>query len=399
MKAICVGIVCDLREENWPSMDLVADMLLEHLQRDHSSLIEATRICPPMRRRFSDQSPEARDRRSEIGTQGSDFSAKLFNVDRVLNRYLDYPKFIRRLRSQFDLFHLVDHSYAQLVHELPPERTIVTCHDLDTFKCLLNPAEEPRSIFFKKMMRRTLNGFRQAARVACDSIATRDELLAHELFSPDRVVVIPNGVHPSCSPDADRAADESLVELLGPEDPDAPEILHVGSTIRRKRIDLLLRIFAAVLEEFPRARLIRVGGALTGAQAKLAYELGIASAITTLTDVERNQLASAYRRAAVVLQPSDREGFGLPVVEGLACGSAVVASDIPVLREVGGDAALYCAIGDIPSWKKTVSQLVSENRERSMNWRERRDASIGHASKFSWAAYTERVVALYQELG
>jgi glycosyltransferase involved in cell wall biosynthesis len=389
-----IAIVCDLLEENWPSMDLVADMLFDHLQRDYSDVLEATRICPAMRRRLTSQKSEEIRQRSAVRSQ----SAKLFNADRVLNRFWDYPRFVRLLKSEFDLFHVVDHSYGQLLHELPPERTIITCHDLDTFQCLLNPTEEPRSIFFRKMMSRTLSGFRQAARVTCDSVATLDGLLAHGLVAPERAVVIPNGVHPSCSPEADLIADAEAIRLLGQADPAAVDLLHVGSTIPRKRIDVLLRIFAAVRKEFPGARLIRVGGLFTSEQMKLANELGIAGAIVVLPPVDRNLLAAVYRRAAVVLLPSEREGFGLPVVEAMACGTAVMASDLPVLREVGGDAALYCPVGNISSWTENATQLLLQREEQSQAWSDRRDAGIAQASKFSWAEYAKKMVALYQEL-
>jgi len=377
-----VGVVCDLLEENWRSMDLVSNMLLEHLQ-DHSDLLVATRICPSMNRRF---------------TRRGESTGARFNADRVLNRFWDYPRYVRRIRNEFDLFHVVDHSYGQLLHELPPERTVVTCHDLDTFQCLLNPAEEPRSISFRKMMSRTLSGFRQAARVACVSNATRDELLAHDLIAPGRAIVIPNGVHPSCSPEADEIADEEATRLLSQPSDDAPDILHVGSTIPRKRIDLLLQIFAAVRKKFPGARLIRVGGPFTFEQMKLVDELGIAGAIVVLPHLERNVLASVYRRAAVVLQPSEREGFGLPVVEAMACGTAVVASDLPVLREVGGDAALYCPVGDISLWIEMVTRLVLYRLGKSQAWTDRIDAGIEQAGKFSWAEYARKMVALYQEV-
>ena len=63
-----------------------------------------------------------------------------FNADRLLNRMWDFPRFARKQVSRFDVFHVCDHSYAQLVHALPAERTGVYCHDLDTFRCLLGPA-------------------------------------------------------------------------------------------------------------------------------------------------------------------------------------------------------------------------------------------------------------------
>src|SRR5262249_58441189 len=97
------------------------------------------------------------------------------NADRLLNRFWDYPRLLGRLarRGGFDLFHLVDHSYAQLVLALPPGRVVVTCHDLDAFRCLLEPGREPRPAWFRAMARRTLGGLRRAAFIACDSEATR----------------------------------------------------------------------------------------------------------------------------------------------------------------------------------------------------------------------------------
>jgi glycosyltransferase involved in cell wall biosynthesis len=380
-----LAVVCDYREENWPSMELVAEMLLEGLQRNYGETIQATRLRLPLRRRFSRDGATA---------------GVLFNSDRLLNRFRDYPRWLRRKRTEFDLFHLVDHSYAQLVHQLPAERTIVTCHDVDTFRSILKGTGERRTLFFRGMVRRIASGLQKAARVACVSAATRDQLLAHELVAPERVVVVPNGVHPSCSPAGDASADREAARMLGEAsaDPDASLILHVGSTIWRKRIDVLLKVFAALREEFPRARLVRVGGEFTTSQSTLVERLGLGGAIVVLPRLERDVLAAVYRRAAIVLQPSEREGFGLPVVEALACGTPVVASNLASLREVGGDAVAYCPVADLSSWTETVLRLLWERREQPRQWDERRAAGLRRAAGFSWAAYAERMAALYQEV-
>jgi glycosyltransferase involved in cell wall biosynthesis len=378
-----VAIVCDYREENWPSMDLVADMLLYNLQQEHAGIVEPTRLAPLMRRRFT--------------RSGTD-NGERFKADRLLNRFWDYPRILRRRRTEFDLFHIIDHSYAQLIHELPPERTVITCHDLDTFRCLLNGTTERRSLLFRKMTKRIMSGIGKAARVICDSAATRDELLAYDLVAPERAVVIQNGVHPSCSPEANPLADREAARLLGSANAQDVEILHVGSTIPRKRIDVLLKVFAALKAEFPGARLIRVGDSLTFEQMRLAKQLEIDGAIVALPRLDRDVLAAVYRRAAILLQPSEREGFGLPVVEALACGTPVVASDLPVLREVGGDAAVYCAVDDLFSWTESVTQLLVERAGHTQKWSERRAAAIAQAAKFSWADYARRIVSVYQQL-
>lgn len=377
-----LGILCDIVEENWPSMDLVGEMLFEHVQRDHANSFAATRLSPPLRRRFTRLRP----------------NGHFFNADRLVNRFWDYQKWLRPQTGGFDLFHLVDHSYSQLLLDLPPHRTIVSCHDLDTFRCLLEPHREPRSRMFKKMMRHVLDGFRKAALVACDSAATRDELLAHGLIAPERLRVVPLGVHPTCRPEPDPAAEKEARRLLNDWPADVINLLHVGSTIQRKRIDVLLKVFAGVHKEFPKARLVRVGGPFTAAQMKSVKQYKLEDAIVVLPHLTREVLAAIYRRASLVLQTSDAEGFGLPVVEAMACGTPVVASDLPVLREVGGDAAVYCPVGDLSSWTETIAHLLIKRNTQSQQWSQRRDSGIAQAAKFSWAAYTRSMVGLYEEI-
>jgi len=378
-----LAVLCDLLEENWPSMDVVGEMLLTSLESDHGDFIAATRICPPMRRCFT-----------RIPTAGGNS----FKADRFLNRYWSYPRCLRGMNGEFDLFHVVDHSYGHLVHHLPPRRTVVTCHDLDAFRCLVYPTDNHSSRLYRAMARHVLSGFRKAARVTCDSVATREELLAHGLLAAERVVVIPNGVHPACSPDPDPVADMAAASLLGPASADAVDILHVGSAIPRKRIDVLLRVFAALRAAFPKVRLIRVGGPFTAAQAALIDRLNVSESIVVLPFLTRSVLASVYRRAAVVLQPSESEGFGLPVIEAMACGTPVVASDIPVLREVGGEAVAYCRVADVAAWSESVIKLLWERRQQPHQWSARRSVGLAQAAKFSWAEYTNRMVALYREL-
>lgn len=376
-----VAIIADYLEEGWPSMDLVADMLFDRLQREHSESFVPTLIRPVLRRRAG-------------YLPGSRSMAWLPGFDRVANRLWDYPRHLAGLANRFDLFHIVDHSYAQLVHKLPAERTIVTCHDLDTFRSVLDPEAEPRSAWFKAMTRHILDGLRKAGHIACDSHATRDALVARVGIAGERTTVVPNGPHPSCSPEAEPAADVEAARLLGPRGA-FTEVLHVGSTIPRKRIDVLLDVFAALRRSHKGLRLTRVGGPFTAAQQARARELGISDAIVVLPMLDRATLAAVYRRSAVLLMPSEREGFGLPVLEALACGTPVVASDIEALREVGGFAASYCGVGAIADWERVVSRLLEERQRNPSQWTLRRETGIRRAAAFSWSKYAANVASIY----
>lgn len=374
-----VGIVADLREEGWASMDLVADMLMSHLPAQPQ--IEPVRVEAPFHHRFG------RWRHADAAPA---------IVDRIINRFVDYPRWLRAQGLGLDVYHLVDHSYAHLVDSLPPDRTVVTCHDVDAFRSLLD-GHNGESHLPRWLSRRVLAGFRRARVVTCVSDATRSELAAGGLVDPDRLIVVPNGVHPSCSPAPDADADRSAEMLTGTSA--GPLLLHVGTTAPRKRVDVLLDATARLSASYPGLRLIRVGGPLTDALQRQAATLGIADRIVELSHVSRAVLAAVYRRADLVLMPSEREGFGLPLTEALACGTPVVASDIPALREVAGDAVRYVPPGDPLALAQAVGELIDQQRNDPTRWAARREAGIVRARRFSWAAGAARMAEIYRMIG
>jgi glycosyltransferase involved in cell wall biosynthesis len=378
MSMLTVGLVCDLLEEQWPSMDLVAHHLGERLKEGNHG-VKATMLRPSLRRRVTRWPLGARLSRASV-------------IDRLLNRHLDYPRWLSRHSRDYDVYHIVDHSYAQLVQALPAARTVVTCHDLDAFRCLMSPSQERRSVPFRALARRTLQGLAAAARVVCDSDAVRRELSTLPGMHADRLRVVPLGVDPVFSAGADPVGDAHATELLGPVDPAVPELLHVGSTVARKRLDVVLRAFAIVRGTHPGARLVRVGGRLTRTQQTMAIDLGVAGAIRELTDLDTRTLAAVYRRARAVIVPSDREGFGLPVLEALACGTPVVASDLAPMRETGGGAALFCAPGDADAFAAEIIRVFTNPDP------DRRTRGLRHAAALTWPAYVARMVDIYREV-
>jgi glycosyltransferase involved in cell wall biosynthesis len=119
----------------------------------------------------------------------------------------------------------------------------------------------------------------------------------------------------------------------------------------------------------------------------------LVSAIRQLRGVNRRELAALYRQAALVLLPSEAEGFGLPVIEALACGAAVVASDLPVLHEVGGQGAVYCPVANMNGWVETVNRLLA-HPEAAPD----RATRIAQAQRFSWEKHAGTILNAYQGL-
>jgi glycosyltransferase involved in cell wall biosynthesis len=372
-----LAVLFDYPEEGWPSMDLVADMLLHHLSADHDAAVCATRICPAFRRRAT-LLPAIRRRKGA------------HNLDRFLNRYWYYPRYLRRYAKGFDFFHVSDHSYSHLVHELPGQRTGVFCHDLDAFRCLLEPRMEPRPRWYRRMSKRILDGLQKAAIVFYSTQPIRQQMEKHGLIDPNKLIHAPYGIAPEFTND-NKDEESNIAAVAGLEG--RPYLLHVGSCIPRKRIDVLLEVFAQVRRRHPDMLLVQVSGTWTQAQREQINRLGIADVVRQIHGLDRKTMAALYRQALLVLQPSEAEGFGLPVIEALACGAVVIASDIPVLREVGGEAAVYCPVADVGAWTDTACRLI-ENSSSAPE----RALRLSQAGRYSWTAHARIILTAYQKM-
>jgi glycosyltransferase involved in cell wall biosynthesis len=368
MTASRIAVICDYREEGWRSMDLVAEMLVGELRSRHAEALEATEIRPTLPRRLAFV--------PGLGRVGS-------TADRLLGRLYHYPRALRERASAFDLFHVCDHSYAHLALELPGARTGVYCHDLDAFRCILESENGAGPSWYRPIARRLVRGLRHAAVVFYNSNAVRSELEQFAVVEPTRLVHAPLGVAPEFTSQPEGAALRRGGRYL----------LHVGSCIPRKRIDVLLDVFAELVRRDPSLELIHAGGDWTESQRARMHGLGVRNAVRTMSDLSRSELADLYRGAALVLVPSEAEGFGLPVVEALACGAPVLASDLPVLREVGGDAVVYCPVGDVRAWADAAAAMLA-----------RPDAvpparvRAERASRYTWEAHAAAIAAAYEEL-
>jgi glycosyltransferase involved in cell wall biosynthesis len=239
------------------------------------------------------------------------------------------------------------------------------------------------------MTQRILDGLQKAAVVFYTTQHIRSQIEAYGLVDSTRLVQAPLGI----APEFTYQSDDSIPPGIAAAIPSSPYLLHVGSCIPRKRIDVLLNIIAGVRahkQDFP---LVKVGGEFTREQRDQIRHLGLDGAIVHITNVSRNDLAALYRRSTATLVTSDREGFGLPVIEALACGSIVIANDLPPLREAGGPAAIYIPITDVDEWiRRTLAVIDAPDTASSIDMR------LAQARQFSWELHAKVILDAYQRL-
>jgi glycosyltransferase involved in cell wall biosynthesis len=373
-----LAVVHDMVEEGWPSMDQMGRLLVSRVP----ALAPGLRVTPVTHRlrRVTSVGPLASVR-------------PVFFADRVLNRMIVYPRRVRReVAGRFDLYHVVDHSYSQLILELPGERTVVTCHDVDTFRSIVKDGEDPRPIWFRTMTRRILRGFRRAAMIVCVSEAARDDLTRFGLADPSRIHVVPNGIDPALLEPPSDAAREQAKALLPPQR-GVFDLLHVGNDIPRKRLDRVIDIVATLRKRGHWIRLVRVGSPLRPETRLRAQELAM-NDVAELPYLDRDVLRAVYERCDLVLLPSDREGYGLPVVEAFAAGKPVVVSDIPALRESSGGLATCVKPDALSEWVEAIERVLREGDPSGALAAVRR----ARAAARTWDDHVRGLLPLYAEL-
>lgn len=246
---------------------------------------------------------------------------------------------------------------------------VMTIHDLIHLKI---PGEGGRfkRLYYEKFLKPAL--FR-AFRVLTVSEFSRNELLKWSGLSPNRVILTGNGVDPEFSPEGARF------------DPGYPYFLYVGNHKPHKNLDMLLTAFSQARLPKP-FRLVMTGTPDPALLGKLE-RLNLGNKVVFQGLIAEKELAFVYRGAKALLFPSLYEGFGLPVLEAMACGVAVLASRIPAVEEVAGDAALLVHPEEIEAWKRGMEK-ISEDRgfQETLGVRGRERAGL-----FSWEKTAEKV--------
>jgi glycosyltransferase involved in cell wall biosynthesis len=255
-----------------------------------------------------------------------------------------------------------------------PCPVVATFHDATPLRFLSPPEWWPR-----RRACRAILSIARATLVHAVSQHARDEAVAHAGVAAERVRVAHWGVGPPFRPAPAPVAPEHL--------------LYVGGADPHKNLDLLLAMLqlpaAAVLPP------VLVAGPAASDElfsAKIAAT-GLAERVRFAVAPDDDALADLYQRALALLVPSRNEGFGLPMLEAMACGCPVLAAAAGALPEVGGEAAALLSPNHPQPWLDAAMRLHAEP-----TWREKLAAAgLAHARAFTWRRTAEALLAVYGE--
>jgi glycosyltransferase involved in cell wall biosynthesis len=279
--------------------------------------------------------------------------------------------------------HRVDvlHSPANFAPLTGPFARVVTLHDL-IFRRLPSTVPNVQRWGTEAMVPAAA---RRADRIITVSAASRDDILAGLRVASDQIDVVPNGVAPAGHGDADAARDRLR---LGRRQ----LALSVATAVAHKNLPGLLAALALIPASRRPVLAFAGHGTTAGDLLERARALGVDDDVRFLGAVDPTALEDLYAATDVLVTATRYEGFGLPVIEAMARGIPVACSNLPVLREVAGDAAftfdpnvpgaIAAGMNDVLVGGPAVRERVALGRER--------------AALFTWAAAAEGTLATYE---
>jgi glycosyltransferase involved in cell wall biosynthesis len=253
---------------------------------------------------------------------------------------------------------------------------IFTIHDLSHIYCpeISNP---PIRLYYATVMKRAC---RRAARILAVSEFTRTQIIDWSGVSPEKVSNVGCGVDPAYDPNGDSYGLPF------------PYFLSVTNRKRHKNEYRMVEAFAKASLD-PRIHLVLTGESTPGLVGCIeAHQLR--SRVNFVGIVPEERLPSLYRGAEALIFPSLYEGFGLPILEAMACGTPVVAANTTALPEVAGDAALLVDPTSVQQISRAMEQVVSDTSLRQ----QLREKGRMRAAEFSWASTVSRVREVFGEI-
>ena len=303
---------------------------------------------------------------------------------------------MRLLWEQVIFPSLANHYRLDLLHSLHytmplayPGRRVVTLHDM-TFFLFPHLHTLPKRYFFRFFIR---TSSRRADALIADSESTRQDAIRLAGTPPEKIFTAQLGVTPEFRQVRDQIPLQQVRQKY-----QLPEhfLLYVGLLEPRKNLPTLLQAYAAIADQLPGHRLVIAGrkGWMFEEVLRQVEQSNLAEKIHFTGYVEQSDLPLVYNMADVFIYPSIYEGFGLPVLEAMACGTPVITSSVSSMPEIVGDAGVLLSPDDPRALAGAMLHLVNDPAERQrLSHR-----GLERAAAFTWERTAAQTIAVYHHV-
>ena len=308
-------------------------------------------------------------------------------------RFYNHPRTVNHLEA--DLFHIIDHTDAHVAYGLKKlgKPVVVTCHDLVQYiypEILKNEAKFPA--FSMAVWQYCVKGINAADRTIAISTNTAKDIDRWLNTEQEKVEVVPNGVGSECRilPDDTVAAwkqqyIKSDAEIC---------LLHVGTNHHRKNVETVFKVLKAIVELNIPVRLWKVGEDFYSEQKQYLQDNNLTEHITFVNTPDREAIIKFYNAADILVAPSLYEGFGLTVLEAMACGTPTITANVSSIPEVAGNAAVLVDPTDVDAMTQAVLRINGEAifRQDLIN------KGLARVREFTWKKTAEKTANLYEQV-
>ena len=285
-----------------------------------------------------------------------------------------------------ELFHSPDFVLPPVAGDIP---TLLTVHDLSFLH--FPQTFPPRLVSYLNSV--VPWSVSRASHILADSLSTKKDLQKQWSVPGEKITVLYSGVSNDYVPVTNTAVLKDVRRIYGLED--TPYILSVGTVQPRKNYQMLIRAFVSVAEQFPHNLVIAGGkGWLDDDMMAEAQRHGIAHRVKFLGFVADQHLPALYSDASLFAFPTLYEGFGLPVLEAMACGVPAIISNSSSLPEVGGEAAMMLSPDSPAAWSEGIRTVLADPQRAS----DMIDKGFIQAGRFTWHKAAQDLLAIYASL-
>jgi glycosyltransferase involved in cell wall biosynthesis len=355
-----------------PSMDVYADGIISGLQS----------VRPNWE--IFDLKPRPFNRKSR---------SVFLRAQKSYERFWRFPKQVQQQVA--DIFHIIDPSEAHITYWLKKKNkpVVVTCHDLVNFYYRDNLQGSVELPFVSRgLWEHAVKGMKYADHIVAVSSMTAKDTNQLLDIEPARISVIPNAVEAAFQPSPKEQA-ESLRQKYGLE-PGTVCLLNVGANHPRKNINTILKVVQTLQQKGLPVQFWKVGVDFTDEQKAFIQNQGLENHVRFLGKADKSTLIQIYNAADILIAPSFHEGFGITLLEAMACGIPVITSNVSAMPEVVGDAGILVNPKDFQAIADAVCRLYTD----PTYYQELVKKGLARVKLFTWKKTAERIAEIYENL-
>ncbi|MBD2355804.1 glycosyltransferase family 4 protein [Tolypothrix sp. FACHB-123] len=317
----------------------------------------------------------------------------LLRAKKFYERFWGFPRTIQNQVA--DIFHIIDHSEGHIVNWVKNQGKpiVVTCHDLINYFYPDNLQGSVQVPFVSSnLWFHSVKAMQNANHILAVSSATAQDVTQILNIHPQQITVTPNAVE-----SAFHILPDNQIASFRHKQGISPEticLLNVGGNHPRKNISTILQVVKILQQKGLNIHFWKAGAAFTSEEQNYIQTQALENYITYLGQPDKQTLVQIYNAADILIAPSTHEGFGITILEAMACGTPVITSKVSAMPEVAGDAGVLVD----PTNAQEIAEAVYHLHNNPIDYQKLKDAGLARVKSFTWERTAEKIAEVYEEL-